>query len=138
MVKSRWTHWRHKSLYVGCPKLLMLINYILMVSSEIPLVCLIIHVHVRHVQYFATSGHDVCIHTVYNNMYIHTLSLQIIKGKRYTFSVDWWSYGVLCYEMITGQVRSFITHASTCHIDIQTHNMSHVHRHTNTVSCHQL
>jgi len=29
---------------------------------------------------------------------------QIIKGKRYTFSVDWWSYGVLCYEMITGQV----------------------------------
>ncbi len=28
---------------------------------------------------------------------------QIIKGKRYTFSVDWWSYGVLCYEMITGQ-----------------------------------
>ena len=31
--------------------------------------------------------------------------LQIIKGKRYTFSVDWWSFGVLCYEMITGQVR---------------------------------
>lgn len=28
---------------------------------------------------------------------------EIIKGKRYTFSVDFWSYGVLCYEMITGQ-----------------------------------
>ena len=31
--------------------------------------------------------------------------VQIIKGKRYTFSVDFWSYGVLCYEMITGQVQ---------------------------------
>ena len=24
--------------------------------------------------------------------------------KKYAFSVDWWSYGVLCYEMITGRV----------------------------------
>ncbi len=35
----------------------------------------------------------------------HMTTVQIIQGKRYTFSVDWWSYGVLCYEMITGQVR---------------------------------
>ena len=34
------------------------------------------------------------------------VGVQIIKGKRYTFSVDWWSYGVLCYEMITGQVST--------------------------------
>lgn len=31
-------------------------------------------------------------------------SYQIINGHRYSFAVDWWSYGVLCYEMITGQV----------------------------------
>lgn len=31
------------------------------------------------------------------------ISPEIIQGKRYTFSVDFWSYGVLCYEMITGQ-----------------------------------
>jgi len=30
------------------------------------------------------------------------LAPEIIKRELYTFSVDWWSYGVLVYEMITG------------------------------------
>lgn len=28
---------------------------------------------------------------------------EIVQNLRYTYAVDWWSYGVLCYEMITGQ-----------------------------------
>jgi serine/threonine protein kinase len=30
------------------------------------------------------------------------LAPEIIRKELYTFSVDWWSYGVLVYEMITG------------------------------------
>lgn len=28
---------------------------------------------------------------------------QILCGQKYTFSVDWWSFGVLVYEMLIGQ-----------------------------------
>merc|ERR1739848_172987 len=31
------------------------------------------------------------------------LAPEIVKGRLYTFSVDWWSFGVLLFEMIMGQ-----------------------------------
>lgn len=35
-------------------------------------------------------------------MYVRVCA-QILLGQKYTFSVDWWSFGVLVYEMLIGQ-----------------------------------
>lgn len=29
---------------------------------------------------------------------------EVRRGNLYTFAIDWWSLGILSYEMITGQV----------------------------------
>lgn len=34
---------------------------------------------------------------------LDVFSSQILLGQKYTFSVDWWSFGVLVYEMLIGQ-----------------------------------
>lgn len=30
--------------------------------------------------------------------------IQILKGLKYNYAVDWWSYGVILYAMIIGQM----------------------------------
>lgn len=37
--------------------------------------------------------------------HVFFLLLQILKGWRYDAAADWWSFGVLVYEMLIGQVR---------------------------------
>lgn len=44
----------------------------------------------------------VCVINIWFNLW-NTLSHQILLGQKYTFSVDWWSFGVLVYEMLIGQ-----------------------------------
>lgn len=34
----------------------------------------------------------------------HYMAPEIILGKGYTFSVDWWSFGIMIYEMLSGKL----------------------------------
>lgn len=34
----------------------------------------------------------------------HYMAPEIITGKGYTYSADWWSMGVLLYEMTSGKL----------------------------------
>jgi len=36
-------------------------------------------------------------------MSFNMLQIQIIKGQKYNQSVDWWSFGILLYEMLVGK-----------------------------------
>ena len=33
------------------------------------------------------------------------VSVQVLRGEPYGKTADWWSYGVLLYQMATGMVR---------------------------------
>lgn len=38
--------------------------------------------------------------------------LEISRGEKITFATDWWSLGVLSYELITGKVPIFLFYLS--------------------------
>ena len=42
---------------------------------------------------------------------------QIITYKPYNKSVDWWAFGILIYEMLTGQVYSHILRLTYMYVD---------------------
>ena len=46
---------------------------------------------------------SLCNHTFIETMKKRLCVFQILKGWKYNQSVDWWSYGVLLYEMMIGQ-----------------------------------
>ncbi len=54
----------------------------------------------------SASVWTVCDFVLFTNLcwtLWNCLSSQILLGQKYTFSVDWWSFGVLVYEMLIGQ-----------------------------------
>jgi len=48
------------------------------------------------------------------------IHLQIIQRQPYGKAVDWWSFGVLLYELLTGQVRVAISSITTHYVFVST------------------
>lgn len=44
-----------------------------------------------------------CVYFILHSSHLTSPLPQILLGQKYTFSVDWWSFGVLVYEMLIGQ-----------------------------------
>ena len=42
---------------------------------------------------------------------------EVLRGEPYSFSADWWSSGILLYEMLTGRVRIYPAYLSQIYRD---------------------